>query len=255
MAKNVIRAPRDRSSAQMRKEALKRIEQFWSASHEDSEEKFSAAHEPIVTPMLEAADGGVAAVLEALRAHSDPDARQFIALYDSLSQKNRKLLTLEEIAYAAGIGSLRLAEVAVSAMILSGQAKAKLLIASSMHTVTRSIVKAATAEQPIFDREGEVAGYTSGDTKAMEIFGRISGMVPTPKGANIIINNSPAPEKESPETIEAEPVYLDSGERLRLIHEAVEQRRLPSPPSAPIDIGGRLDHMQADVAEVLSGDV
>lgn len=241
---------RKRSAAQYRREALTRLKEQW-----EGEGEFDPTGEPTVTPSFEAVEGGVPRILEALRAHDNADARAFIGLYESLTKRDRSLLTLEEVAYAAGIGSLRLAEVATSAAILHGQMGAKLLIASSMQKVARSIVKAATDEVPITADIGDrriVVGHTNGDTKAMELFGKISGMVPIPKGNTF--NFGSKNEDRERDAIEAEPEYLDAGERLRLIHDAVEPKRLPSPPSTPIDIGGRLAHMQDDVAEVLAGE-
>ena len=124
-------------------------------------------------------------VLEAIRAHGDDDAKEFIALYDSLSARDRQYLKLEEIACAAGITSLRLAEVATSAMILHGQMTSKLTIAASMQKVVKATVKAATDQVPIVATVGGmsvVVGKTNGDTKAMELFGRMSCLVPVPKG-------------------------------------------------------------------------
>lgn len=209
-----------------------------------------------MTPLLKAAEGGIPSIMEALRAHDNEDARGFIELYDSLSARDRKYLALEEIAYAAGIGSLRLAEVATSATILHGQIAAKLMIASSMHKVAKSIVKAATDEVPITAMVGTrtiVVGHTNGDTKAMELFGKMSGMVPIPKGSTVNFNNV-LPDGARAEIEESAPEYLNAGERLRMITDAVDPKRLPSPPSA-VEFGGRLSHMQDEVAEVLSGDV
>lgn len=196
-------------------------------------------------------EGGIPTVLDALRAHSEEDALTFINLYESLTETDKANLSLEEVALACGIGSLRLVEVAVSGVILMGQVEAKLTIATSMSKVAKSIVKAATESVPIMDREGEIAGYTNGDVKAMELFGKMSGMVPVPKGATIAINTNVSSERTSSKADDAEPSYLDPGQRLRMIHDAVEQRRLPTPPSEPFVVGGALEHLQQDVAETL----
>lgn len=249
--KQAIPNRRKRTAASFRREALKRLKEKW-----EGDSDFDPAGEPTVTPVIKSAEGGIPSVLHALRAHDNEDARKFVELYDSLSAKDRQYLTLEEIAYAAGIGSLRLSEIAQSGMIMYGQMSAKMMIASSMHRVTQSIVKAATDEVPItaFSAllgKNVVVGKTNGDTKAMELFGKISGMVPVPKGSTVNFNNIVAGDKDDDED-EARPEYLDAGDRLRMIHDAVDPKRLPSPPSTPIDISGRLSHMQDDVAEVLA---
>ena len=212
-----------------RAEALTRLKEKW-----DSEEEFDPTGEVTITPMLKAADGGITRILEALRAHDDEDAKDFTELYDSLTQRDRQHLTLEEIAYTSGIGSLRLAELATSAMILHGQTVSKLILASNLPSIMRTSVKMAKREKGGFDREMML---------------KAGGVVPVPKGAQIAINNvneSPAKEKQ-----EATPEWLDPGDRLRLIHEAVDPKRLPSPPSEPIGISGRLSHMQDDTVEAI----
>ena len=247
--KRAIATRRKQTAAKYRKDALKRLA-------EEYEGDFDPKGEPTVTPLLEAAEGGIPRIMEALRAHDNEDARSFVTLYDSLNQKDRKYLTLEEIAYASGIGSLRLAEVATSASILHGQIKAKLVIASSMHRVTQAIVKAATDEVPITAfsvllNKNVVVGHTNGDTKAMELFGKMSGMVPIPKG-NTFNFNRDADEKEPGRGDDPEPQYLDAGERLRLISDAVDPKRLPSPPSEHLP---GMTHMQNETAVIISGDV
>lgn len=220
---------------------------------ENDGEEFDPSGQPTVTPMLKSADGGIKRVLEAIRAHDNEDAREFIELHDSLSSIDRKHLSLEEIAVAAGIGAMRLAEIAVSSMIAHGETTSKLMIAASMQKVIKATVKAATDQVPIMATiEGEqvVVGKTNGDTKAMELFGKMSGLVPTPKGSTIMIQNNVAAEKEE-EGEKTIPAYLDASQRLRMIHEAYDQRRLPAPHSDTIDVGSRIDNMQMETAEIL----
>jgi hypothetical protein len=247
--KKPIPIRRKRTGGEFRAEALKRLKERC--------ENFDPSNEPTVAPILRSAEGGIRRVMEAIRAHDNEDARKFIELYDSLSAKDRQYLKLEEIAVAAGIGSLRLAEVAVSAMILHGQMTSKLTIAASMQKVVKATVKAATDKVPIIaDVDGAriVVGHTNGDTKAMEIFGRMSGLVPVPKGAQIAIQTNVTTEKAELQEGRGEPAFLDAGQRLRQIHDAVEgQRRLPSPKSEPIEAGGALDHLQSQTAEILIG--
>jgi len=251
--KKAIPIKKTRNKVDLRMEALNRLKQGYESAHEG--EVLNLEGQPIVTPILKSAEGGLPRILEALRAHDDPDAKSFILLYDSLTGNDRNHLTLEEIAVAAGIGSLRLAEVATSAMILYGQMEAKLLIASTMGKVTKSIVKAAVDEVPITaynmqTGNNEVVGRTNGDVKAMELFGKMSGLVPIPKGATIAIQTNLSSDRSLPPQ-ENEPIYLDPGQRLRMIHEAVGQRRLPAPPSESIAVGGRLERLQHETAVIL----
>lgn len=225
---------RSRSSSVRREDALRRLREKFDGEDED----FDPSEEPIITPLLKSADGGIPKIIEALRAHDDDDAREFISMYDSVSKEDRRLVTLEEIAYVAGIGSLRLGEIAQSAMILHGQLTTKLLLASNLHKVVARSLKEASTPKGIEDR------------KMMLTAG---GILPSPKGTTIAIQNNNSSEGSKSKDIEnSEAVYLDPGQRLRAIHEAVEQRRLPSPPSSPIRVGGTIDHMQLEAAEIVS---
>jgi hypothetical protein len=237
-------------------EALARLRQRWEKEHED--EEWEAEKEPVITPLFKSVEGGIPRVLEALRAHDDDDAKTFIEFFDSLTGSDRKHVPLELVAYASGIGSLRLAEVAQTALYLYASMQTKLLISSSMIKVTRSIVKAATDEVPITARDFEtgdnvVVGHTNGDIKAMDLFGRMAGIVPVPKGAQILIQNNNS-DKETEKPPINTPMWKTPEERLREFQDATEPKRLPSPESKPILVGGRIDHMQAETVEILRGE-
>lgn len=234
-------------------EAMSRLRQRWEREHED--EDWEPEKEPVVTPMFKAVEGGIPVVISALHAHSETDAQDFIETYNQCSATDRKHLPLEAIAFAAGISSLRLAEVAQTALYLYSSAQTKMLVASSMVRVTKAIVKAATDEVPItaYNSETgmqEVVGKTNGDVKAMELFGKIGGIVPVPKGAQIFINNQPA-EKEDER--DDSPRWKNSGERLREFQAMTDPKRLPSPETSPVNIGGHIDHMQAETVEIMRG--
>lgn len=230
-------------------EALVRLRAHWEAENEGD---FEPAGEPTITPMLKSVPGGVRAVMEAMRAHGEEDARTFIQFYDSLTKIDRASLSLESIAYACGIGALRLAEVAQTALFLYGQMKTKMLLSSAMPKVMRSTIKAATDEVPITalvpGAGNIVVGHTNGDVKAMEMFHKMSGMMPLPKGAQIAIqNNFGETEAEKP----ASAGWRPPEERLREFQEMTEPKRLPSPPAEPFPLGSHVDQMQAETVEML----
>jgi hypothetical protein len=234
---------RHQTAVEFRKAAVRRLRERWEEDHEG--EDWCPEKEPVVTPMLKSVEGGMAHVLTCLRAHADDDAKEFIDLYDSVSSTDRKHLRNEDIAHACGIGSLRLAEVAQTALYLYASMETKMLISTSMPKVTRSIVKAATDQVPITAWNAiaginEVVGHTNGDVKAMDLFGRMSGIVPVPKGAQIAIQNVYGKEPEE----KTAPMWRTPEERLREIQDATEPKRLPSPAAPPISIGGHIDHMQ-----------
>jgi hypothetical protein len=228
-------APRKRTSKEFREEALYRLKERFE--NESDGEVFDASTQPIITPLLKAADGGIERILEALRAYDDDDAREFIELYDSLSGKDRQYLTLEEIAVGSGIGSLRLAEIAQSAMIMHGQLTTKLLLASNMSKIVNTSIKQALTPKGLADREMML---------------KAGGVLPVPKGAQIAIQTNVSEGRSETKTIEGTvPTYLSSSERLKAIHDAVEVRRLPVPASPPIEKGGIIDVLHQNVAEVI----
>lgn len=247
---------RHQTAVEFRKAAVRRLRERWEKDHED--EEWEADHEPVVSPMLKAVEGGLGHVLTCLRAHDDEDAKAFIEAYDECSVVDRKHLQnrLEYVAFAAGISSLRLAEVAQTALYLYASMETKMLISTSMPKVTRSIVKAATDQVPILawnhdTKSNEVVGHTNGDVKAMDLFGRMSGIVPVPKGAQIAIQNVYG--KDAEEKTDNAPMWRTPEERLREIQDATEPKRLPSPAARPIVTGGHIDAMQAETVEILRG--
>lgn len=215
-------------------EALIRLRRRWEKEHEG--EEWHAERQFVVTPMLRGAEGGIKRVVEALRAHDDDDARDFLEMYDSLTSSDRRVLPIESIGYAAGVSSLRLAEIAQTALFLYASAQTKLLISSAMHKVTRSIIKAATDEVPIVAMNhetggNEVVGKTNGDVKAMELFGKMSGIVPVPKGAQIAIQNNYREPEEHRESSESGHAWKYPEERLKEITTVLNPKQLPAPNS------------------------
>jgi hypothetical protein len=233
-------------------EALSRLRERWEK--ENDGEKWEPEKEPNVSIMFKTVDGGISEVVNALRSHDDDDARAFIEAYDAANETDRKLLPVEAFAFVSGIGSLRLAEIAQTALFLYASMQTKMLISSSMVKVTKSIVKAATDEVPITAYNSdtgmqEVVGKTNGDVKAMELFGRISGIAPVPKGAQIAIQNVYGkPEDEDRPVLHA---WKTPEERLREIQDMTEPKRLPSPAAPPITLGGHIDRMQEQTVEML----
>jgi hypothetical protein len=230
-------------------EALARLKNRWNLENEEGE--WGAEAEPVITPMLKSI--GIPIIIDALRMHDEDDARAFIAIWDQSNQTDRHLLRIEDIAFASGIGSLRLGEISQTALYLYASMQTKMLISTAMPKVTKAIIKAATDEVPIVADTVAgriVVGKTNGDVKAMELFGRISGIAPVPKGATIAIQNNYGAEKEDrPDT-----TWKEAEERLREFHDLTEPKRLPSPEAKPILIGGHIDSMQAETVEILRGE-
>lgn len=245
-------------AAQLRKDAERRLRERWEEDHED--EEWEPKKEPIVEPMLRAVEGGIPHVIEALRAHDEDDARGFLDCFDRCSITDRNHLPVEYVAFASGIGSLRLAEIAQTALYLYASMQTKMLISGAMPKVTRSIIKAATDEIPItawdtLSRRNKVVGHTNGDVKAMEMFGRIAGFVPVPKGNFTAIQNNYGPQEEKDdEDDKTIPAWRSAEERLREVHDLTDPKRLPAPESKPMHLGGHIDRLQEQTVEILRGE-
>ena len=231
-------------------EALVRLRRRWEKEHED--EDWEPEKEPIITPMLKGVEGGIPHVLEALRAHDDDDAQAFIDAYDHLTATDRRCLSLEVVCFSAGIGSLRLAEVAQTALFLYGTMKTKMLLSSAMPKVMKATIKAATDEVPITadTMEGRiVVGHSNGDIKAMEMFHKMSGLMPLPKGAQIAIQNNFGDKEDDKPSGQG---WRAPEDRLREFHDMTEPKRLPSPPAPPVTLGGHIDQMQSETVEIMA---
>ena len=231
-------------------EALVRLRRRWEKEHED--EDWEPEKEPIITPMLKGVEGGIRHVLEALRAHDDDDAQAFIDAYDGLTRTDQRLLGIESVAVAAGIGSLRLAEVAQTALFLYGTMKTKMLLSSAMPKVMKATIKAATDEVPITadTMEGRiVVGHSNGDIKAMEMFHKMSGLMPLPKGAQIAIQNNFGDKEDDKPSGQG---WRAPEDRLREFHDMTEPKRLPSPAAPPVTLGGHIDQMQSETVEIMA---
>lgn len=215
-------------------EALARLKAYWEKDHPD--EEWEPESEPIITPLLKAVEGGIPRVIEALRAHDDDDAETFLLALESIVPSDRKSLNLESIAYASGIGSLRLAEVAQTALFLYGQMRTKLLLSSGIPAIVEKSIKLAKTSKGLYDREMML---------------KAGGVLPVPKGAQIAIQNNFGEKEEKPQPGGA---WKDSGERLREFHDMTQPKRLPSPAAPPINIGGHIDRMQEQTVEILRGE-
>jgi hypothetical protein len=200
---------------------------------ENDGETWEPEKEPIITPMLRAVEGGIPHVIEALQAHDDEDARAFVGAYEQCSRGDAKHLTVEAIAHAAGIGSLRLAEVAQTAIFLYDGMKTKMLLASGLPGIVSRSIQMAKTPKGVHDREMML---------------KAGGVLPVPKGAQIHIQNLNAGDKEEAPT---RPMWREPEERLREIHDLTEPQRLPSPGAKPVAMGGRLDHLQDETLHIL----
>ena len=211
---------------------MRRLRERWEEDHEG--EEWEAEDEPIISPMLASVEGGVKHVLDALRAYDDPDARAFLETMEECSSRDRRHLNLEAISFAAGIGSLRLAEIAQTAIFLYDGMMTKMLLASGLPGIVERSIQMAKTPKGLHDREMML---------------KAGGVLPVPKGAQIHIQNLNSGEKES--EAPARPSWREPEDRLREIYDLTDPQRLPSPEARPVATGGRLDHLQDETIHIL----
>lgn len=128
---------------------------------------------PRITPMLEEAEGGLAQVIEALRASDEEDAQAFIKKYDELSDSDRDRVSIEAIAVAAGIRVIDLLGAATKALFAQGETVAAILSSTARPQVTKKTIQMALQDKGVRDRE---------------MFHTATGFLPIPKGT-LIMNN------------------------------------------------------------------
>jgi hypothetical protein len=159
--------------------------------------------------MLQSVEGGIDHCITVLRAHDDDDARAFIEMWDKCSKTDRMYLKLEDIAHAAGVGSLRLAEVCNTALFLYGNMQVQMMLAAGMPQVVARSMKQAKTAKGFADREWML--------KAGKI-------LPIPKGAQIAIqNNMPVIE---PKELESGHTWKYPEDRLKEIVAVTNPKQL-----------------------------
>jgi hypothetical protein len=145
---------------------------------------------PEITPTVKEAMGSVKEAIALLRGDDSKDSRAFIAKWDSLSARDQRLgAPLEHVITAAGLTTRRFMELLAGASFEHSATVNKIFVSQSQLKVMKSTVKAATAAK--------------GDVKAMEIFHKITGAMPTPKGGTFVFNpqiNPPPPDANQPKT-------------------------------------------------------
>lgn len=204
---------------------------------------------PRVTDRIKAGAGSISSAIEALRGDDSPDAQSFIGIYDSLSKSDQRRLTLEDVFTAAGLSARRFVEVVTGALMQQSADVTKMMISVAQPKVAKSLIKAATDSVPIVC-QGLVVGRTNGDVKAMEIFGKISGMVPVPKGAQNTINIQQLNQGDTREEIDSEEVEVPGSmdEFLMEMQEVLRPKQLDAPPDNSIPMNApEVEYIDAEV--------
>lgn len=187
---------------------------------------------PEITPRVKEAMGSVREAILLLRGDDSKDSRRFIEKWDSLSDRDRKNVQLEHVVTAAGITTRRFMELLAGAEFDHSATVSKIFVSRSQLKVLKSTVKAATDEQPMFNKDGDLIGHSNGDVKAMEIFHKITGAMPTPKGGTFINNQQINAQVAAPNEPKTPLQAMDSF--LLELDDVRRPKRLGAAPAEPI---------------------
>lgn len=207
---------------------------------------------PRITPRVKEAVGTVKAAIRILAGDDAPDSIAFMAKWNSLSKSDQKNARLEDVIVAAGLTPRRFMELLAGASMDYSSTVSKLIVSKHQPKVLKATIKAATDELPITDAQGNVIGRSNGDVKAMELFHKITGALPTPKGSNFTlnqqINNSPA------EASTKERTPLESMDNFLLEIEAIrkpKQLEARTEPIIPVEMPDNAPEIEyLDLGEV-----
>lgn len=127
---------------------------------------------PEITPLLKNAEGGLKAVLGAMRFNSqDPSVSAFLEKYDSIPSGDREKLSWEAIAIAAEVNLQQLGWAAITAVEQHSAGITKMLLVSSQPKIMRARIKYGLLPSGEKDR---TAAQTA------------SGVLASPKGPTFI---------------------------------------------------------------------
>lgn len=168
--------------------------------------------------------------MEILEADDSDEAKVIIEKWNSVSDSYRKVLRCEDFALAAGLSNRRFIEVLSGAIMQQAQDVTRMLVATAQPKVTKTTIRRATQRKPILNNEGEVVGYEEGDFKSQELFHKITGMLPTPKGSQTIIQMGVGVTETSHEDVESnEPAELQTMDAMLLDMQDVIRPQLEAP--------------------------
>ena len=197
---------------------------------------------PDVTKNIIRACGSVDLAIAALAGDESEDAQEFIRFRKQCSPSDLQRTTLEEQFTAAGLSARRFIEVLTGALMQQCGDVTKMMVAVAQPKVVQATIKAATDEVPIVaDVDGHriVVGHTNGDVKAMEIFHKATGFLPTPKGSNTTINlqqlNQTAQLTKGEENEDGDDLP-SMDEYLMELQDVVRPKQLNAPPSSEMPV-------------------
>lgn len=126
-----------------------------------------------ITPVLQRAEGGIPAVLDALRFSLDPAAQFFIQRYDKVPKGDRDKLPWEAICIAAKVNPSTLLGAAIMALQEVSKSTVKILALTNHPRVMEARIAAAVLPGGHQDRNAFDTGV---------------GFLPSPKGPTFVTN-------------------------------------------------------------------
>jgi hypothetical protein len=204
---------------------------------------------PNVTALIVSGAGTIQAAIEALRGDDCPDSQSFIGLYDRVSVSDRARLSVEEIFTVSGLSARRFVEIVTGALMQRSEDVTKMMVSVAKPQVVQATIKAAIDSLPILDITGRVVGHTNGDIKAMEIFHKATGFLPTPKGSTINLNqlNQTAQLGKGDDDEDCEPPQ-SADEYLMEIADVLRPKVLAAPPDSVMPINApQIEYVDIEV--------
>jgi len=126
---------------------------------------------PQITPMFKNAEGGLRAVLEAMRFYNDDEISRFLSKFDAVREGDRERLPWEAIAVSAGVNPRHLV--------------GSILVALQAHSVSAVRVIALSGHAKVMKKTVEYAQLPSGERDRSMLFQGL-GFLPSPKGPTFI---------------------------------------------------------------------
>lgn len=171
---------------------------------------------PKLLPRIKEAVGTLAEAISIIEGDDNPDSIAFMAKWNSLTVRDKRYVHIEDVIIAAGLTTRRFMELLAGASFEHSASVSKIFVSRSQLKVLQATVKAAT-DQEIKDEAGKVTGVREGDVRAQEIFHKITGALPTPKGANFTFNQQinknddpdPKPERQPLQTMDSWLLEID----------------------------------------------
>lgn len=177
------------------------------------------AAQPQIYPLLKQCGILPTRVIEVLRADENGASQTMVALWDSLTRANQRILGLEALSMAAGLTPRRLWELYNGANLMQSRESIGAMIADALPAIMRVTIKNAKT----------VKGFASRE----HIF-KAARVLPTPKGSVINIGVPQQPELDGGDDDDSPGGLLESSDDfLMKASRAMSLKSLPAPAPQP----------------------